>query len=159
MRPGQGQAPAVGADALQHADLVAVGAVPVSGETRLVAQSLGAKVVTAIEEALALGPGTLDAEREVLRIAGNMSAPTVLFVLSEVLARRPQGVGQVGVLTAEHTGLLAQFAQAGVMADTAMRARAQAEMLIDQVIHHLQGFGPEADLLRAIARFAIERDR
>lgn len=39
------------------------------------------------------------------------------------------------------------------------RARAQAGMLIDQAIHHLQGFGPEADLLRAIARFAIERDR
>jgi farnesyl diphosphate synthase len=39
------------------------------------------------------------------------------------------------------------------------RARAQAEMLIEQAIHHLQGFGAEADLLRAIARFAIERDR
>ena len=39
------------------------------------------------------------------------------------------------------------------------RARVQAEMLIDQAIHHLQGFGPEADLLRGIARFAIERDR
>jgi farnesyl diphosphate synthase len=39
------------------------------------------------------------------------------------------------------------------------RARNQAQMLIDQAIHHLQGFGPEADLLRAIARFAIERDR
>lgn len=38
------------------------------------------------------------------------------------------------------------------------RARAQAEMLIDQAIHHLQGFGAEADLLRGIARFAIERD-
>jgi farnesyl diphosphate synthase len=38
------------------------------------------------------------------------------------------------------------------------RARSQAEMLIDQAIHHLQGFGAEADLLRAIARFAIERD-
>lgn len=39
------------------------------------------------------------------------------------------------------------------------RARNQAAMLIDQSIDHLQGFGPEADLLRAIARFAIERDR
>ena len=58
---------------------------------RMVCHPGGAKVVTAIEEALALGPGTLDAEREVLRIAGNMSAPTVLFVLSEVLACRPQG--------------------------------------------------------------------
>ena len=39
------------------------------------------------------------------------------------------------------------------------RARQQARILIDQAIEHLQGFGAEADLLRAIARFAIERDR
>jgi len=39
------------------------------------------------------------------------------------------------------------------------RARTQARMLIDQAIAHLAGFGEEADLLRAIARFAIERDR
>ena len=39
------------------------------------------------------------------------------------------------------------------------RARTQAQMLIDQAIEHLHSFGQEADLLRAIARFAIERDR
>ncbi|TRW17793.1 polyprenyl synthetase family protein [Glacieibacterium frigidum] len=39
------------------------------------------------------------------------------------------------------------------------RARQQATMLIDQAIEHLKDFGQEADLLRAIARFAIERDR
>jgi farnesyl diphosphate synthase len=39
------------------------------------------------------------------------------------------------------------------------RARNQAAMLIDQAIDHLHGFGPEADLLRAIARFTIDRDR
>jgi len=39
------------------------------------------------------------------------------------------------------------------------RARTQARMLIDQAIEHLKDFGQEADLLRAIARFAIERDR
>lgn len=39
------------------------------------------------------------------------------------------------------------------------RAKRQAEMLTDQAIGHLHGFGQEADLLRAIARFAIERDR
>ena len=39
------------------------------------------------------------------------------------------------------------------------RARKQAHMLIDQAIDHLHGYGAEADLLRAIARFAIERDR
>lgn len=39
------------------------------------------------------------------------------------------------------------------------RAKQQAAMLIDQAIGHLNAFGQEADLLRAIARFAIERDR
>jgi farnesyl diphosphate synthase len=39
------------------------------------------------------------------------------------------------------------------------RARAQAQMLVEQAIAHLNSFGPEADLLRAIARYAIERDR
>jgi farnesyl diphosphate synthase len=39
------------------------------------------------------------------------------------------------------------------------RARQQARMLVDQAISHLQGFGPEADLLRAIAHYVVERDR
>jgi farnesyl diphosphate synthase len=38
------------------------------------------------------------------------------------------------------------------------RARSQARLLVDQANEHLSGHGPEADLLRAIARFAIERD-
>jgi len=39
------------------------------------------------------------------------------------------------------------------------RARQQAEMLVDQAIGHLAGFGSEATLLRAIARYVVERDR
>src|SRR6476659_6211923 len=39
------------------------------------------------------------------------------------------------------------------------RARQQAELLVSQAIEHLGGHGEEAELLRAIARFAIERDR
>jgi farnesyl diphosphate synthase len=39
------------------------------------------------------------------------------------------------------------------------RARMQARALVDQAIAHLGTFGAEADLLRAIARFTIERDR
>ena len=38
------------------------------------------------------------------------------------------------------------------------RARQQAEMLVEQALEHLGDHGEEADLLRAIARFAIERD-
>lgn len=59
--------------------------------SRLVCHPGGAKVVTAIEQSLSLVPGSLDAEREILREAGNMSAPTVLFVLERVLARKAAG--------------------------------------------------------------------
>ncbi len=38
------------------------------------------------------------------------------------------------------------------------RARQQADFLVNQAIEHLSSHGSEADLLRAIARFAIERD-
>ena len=40
----------------------------------------------------------------------------------------------------------------------AERARRQAGMLVEQACEHLHAFGAEADLLRAIARFAVERD-
>jgi farnesyl diphosphate synthase len=39
------------------------------------------------------------------------------------------------------------------------RARQQAQLLVDQSVAHLHAFGAESDLLRAIARFVIERDR
>jgi len=39
------------------------------------------------------------------------------------------------------------------------RARQQANFLVDQAIEHLADHGGEADLLRAIARYAVERDR
>lgn len=40
-----------------------------------------------------------------------------------------------------------------------LRARQQAEMLVEQSIEHLENHGEEADLLRAVARFVTERDR
>lgn len=39
------------------------------------------------------------------------------------------------------------------------RAKRQAEMLVEQSIGHLAGYGREADLLRAIAHYVLERDR
>src|SRR5260221_392118 len=45
----------------------------------------GVKVLDAIESALDLNQGDLNLEREVLRDYGNMSAPTVLFVLDRLL--------------------------------------------------------------------------
>lgn len=39
------------------------------------------------------------------------------------------------------------------------RAREQAQMLCDQAIHHLDAFDDEAEPLRAVARFVIDRKR
>ena len=47
----------------------------------------GVKVIDAIESALELPQGELNLEREVLHDFGNMSAPTVLFVLDRLLKR------------------------------------------------------------------------
>ncbi|MEO6255717.1 MAG: type III polyketide synthase [Sphingomicrobium sp.] len=54
---------------------------------RLCCHPGGVKVIDAIETALELPQGELNLEREVLREFGNMSAPTVLFVLERLIAR------------------------------------------------------------------------
>jgi len=47
----------------------------------------GAKVISALEQVFHLDQGTLEIERQVLADHGNMSAPTVLFVLKEALKK------------------------------------------------------------------------
>ena len=76
------------------------------GHARFICHPGGAKVVAAVEAALRFPAGTLAVERAVLRAYGNMSAPTVLFVLSEVLAR---GFNGLAVLSALGPGFTASF--------------------------------------------------
>ena len=66
----------------------------------------GAKVLDAVETALELQKGTLRDEREVLRGHGNMSAPTVLFVLERAIQR---GLRGSAVLAALGPGFTASF--------------------------------------------------
>lgn len=66
---------------------------------RLVSHPGGAKVVDALEASLNLGAGTLDVERDILEEFGNMSAPTVLFVLERIL-KRGDGAGSDDPLVA-----------------------------------------------------------
>jgi alkylresorcinol/alkylpyrone synthase len=54
---------------------------------RLCCHPGGVKVIDAIETAMELPVGTLDLERDVLRDCGNMSAPTVMFVLERLMER------------------------------------------------------------------------
>ncbi|WP_088347082.1 MULTISPECIES: 3-oxoacyl-[acyl-carrier-protein] synthase III C-terminal domain-containing protein [Rhodomicrobium] len=56
---------------------------------RFICHPGGRKVVEAIEASLTLRHQSLDHEREVLKRYGNMSAPTVLFVLEQALAAGP----------------------------------------------------------------------
>ncbi len=66
----------------------------------------GVKVLDALEDVFALDRGGLDAERDVLRGYGNMSAPTVLFVLDEL---RRRGTGGQLLMTALGPGFTGAF--------------------------------------------------
>ena len=72
----------------------------------------GVKVIDAIESAMDLEIGTLDLEREVLNDCGNMSAPTVLFVLDRLIQR---GLPDRTMLTAFGPG----FTCAGMLLERA----------------------------------------
>jgi len=65
----------------------------------------GVKVLDTYQAALELPEGTLDPSRKVLAGYGNMSSPTVLFVLDEVLRGNPGGRG---VLSAMGPGFCAE---------------------------------------------------
>jgi alkylresorcinol/alkylpyrone synthase len=67
----------------------------------------GTKVIEALERALALGQGALDHERGVLTDYGNMSAPTVMFVLQRAVAA---GLPARTLLTAMGPGFTASCA-------------------------------------------------
>lgn len=71
---------------------------------RLICHPGGAKVIDAIEGALSLDQGTLEHERSVIADYGNMSAPTVLFILERNLAR---GLPQRSLMTALGPGFTA----------------------------------------------------
>ena len=72
----------------------------------------GVKVIDAIESALDLPQGELNLEREVLNDHGNMSAPTVMFVLERLIER---GLPQRVMMTAFGPG----FTCAGLMLEAA----------------------------------------
>jgi alkylresorcinol/alkylpyrone synthase len=71
---------------------------------RFICHPGGARVITALETALKLDQGTLDHERQVIADCGNMSAPTVLFVLERA---RNAGLPPRSLLTALGPGFTA----------------------------------------------------
>ncbi len=74
-----------------------------------VAHPGGAKVMAAYEEAFGLAPEALRHTREVLRESGNMSSPTVLFVLERFLEDPAVRAGDWGLLTALGPGFSSEL--------------------------------------------------
>lgn len=74
---------------------------------RFICHPGGTKVITALERALTIDQGGLDHERSVLAEYGNMSAPTVLFVLDSL---RRSGLPDRSVMTAMGPGFSASCA-------------------------------------------------
>jgi alkylresorcinol/alkylpyrone synthase len=71
---------------------------------RFICHPGGMKVIEALEGALDLGQGTLDHERAVLADHGNMSSPTVLFILDRL---RRSGLPERSLVTALGPGFTA----------------------------------------------------
>jgi alkylresorcinol/alkylpyrone synthase len=67
---------------------------------RWIAHPGGPKVLNALQEALELGPGALDASWRVLGEVGNLSSASVLFILREVLDGPAPPQGARGLLFA-----------------------------------------------------------
>lgn len=71
---------------------------------RFICHPGGVKVIEALEQSLSIGQGLLDHERAVLADHGNMSAPTVLFVLDRA---RHAGLPTTSVVSALGPGFTA----------------------------------------------------
>jgi len=65
----------------------------------------GSRILDAAQHVLELSDDDMRASRRVLANYGNMSSPTVLFVLAEALSSRPPPAGTWGVLVAFGPGL------------------------------------------------------
>ena len=65
----------------------------------------GARILDAAQQALGLTDDHLQSSRRVLRAAGNMSSPSVLFVLDEEVRSRRPDRGHYGILAAFGPGL------------------------------------------------------
>ncbi len=76
--------------------------------SHFIAHPGGAKVIEAYEQALSLAEGKMDRARGVLRRYGNMSSPTVLFVLEDFIRSDAIGSGEYGLITALGPGFSAE---------------------------------------------------
>lgn len=69
----------------------------------------GAKVLMEYENSLNLPQGTFKHSRKVLREHGNMSSPTVLYVLKEIMDEKQYNKGEYGIISALGPGFSSEI--------------------------------------------------
>lgn len=74
-----------------------------------VAHPGGPKVLSAMQEALAVEPGAFDVTWRSLRSVGNLSSASVLHVLQDTLRDNPPGSGEPGVMLAMGPGFCSEL--------------------------------------------------
>jgi alkylresorcinol/alkylpyrone synthase len=77
--------------------------------SHIVAHPGGTKVIEAYEQTLGLPPGKMDRPRGILRRYGNMSSPTVMFVLEDFMRSRAIASGEYGLVTALGPGFSSEM--------------------------------------------------
>ncbi len=75
----------------------------------IIAHPGGTKVIEAYEQALGFENGKMDRAREILRRFGNMSSPTVLYVLEDFLQDGAVLPGEYGLMTALGPGFSSEM--------------------------------------------------
>ncbi len=137
----------------QMMDLVAEGqALDLPAITRLQQLKTGALIEYCVEAACIMARLPVEGRTPYRGYARNIG---LAFQIADDLIDHSGSTGTAG----KRTGKDAEAGKATFVSLLgAERARQQANMLVDQAIEHLASHGEEADLLRAIARFAIERD-
>lgn len=121
--------------------------------TRLQQLKTGALLGAAVEMGAVLGKVAVEGR---VHLRGYARDIGLAFQIADDLIDHAGDVAAAGKAVGKDAGAGKQTFVALLGAD---RAREQARMLVDQAAAHLSGYGQEADLLRALARYIVERDR
>ncbi|WP_174298852.1 polyprenyl synthetase family protein [Sphingomonas bacterium] len=121
--------------------------------TRLQAMKTGALIAAAVEAGAILG--RVPAEGRV-HLRGFARDVGLAFQIADDLLDAEGDEAAVGKALRKDEGAGKETFLSLLGADD---ARARSRMLVEQALEHLKSYGAEADVLRAIARYTLERDR
>ncbi|MCC6925853.1 polyprenyl synthetase family protein [Novosphingobium sp.] len=120
--------------------------------TRLQQLKTGALLGAAVEMGAVLGKVPAEGRTHLRGYARDLG---LAFQIADDLLDHEGDAAKAGKALRKDAGAGKQTFVAVLGAD---RAREQAQMLVDQAIAHLGHHGQEADVLRALARYIVERD-